>query len=244
MSFYKVTSKKYENVDVCIAPYDKLDESMTEKLDKQGISIITAIPESYPDVPIEPVKEEFKSQEEFKATVEEHKIEVGAYNNEIDELEEKIEKGELKKVIYIGDNNLKLGYILVKIDLKKDPLKALDEEDKANKRKTSESVIKELSQLLQTCGLPPSGFSAFEEQMLVFFMLDSLNIKHYPIFGIESKNLRCLPDDTKYKISKSVTVEQKAGIQRDFLIRYLTKAVDSNSKSFLLIEFCHQYFPQ
>lgn len=244
MSFCKVIADKYENIDVCINPYDKLDEPMSESLDAKGINVITTIAESYPEAPVAPVIEDFKSEEEFRTVKEEYDIEIGAYNKEIDEIEEKIERGELKKVIYIGDNNPRLCYIPVKTDPEKNPIKALDEEDEANKRNAAGGVIKELSQLLQTCWLPPGGFSAFEEQMLVFFMLDSLNIKHYPIFGIKEMNMKSLPDDLKYKISKSATLEQKAIIQRDFLIRHLVKSVDSNSKSLLLIEFTRQHFPQ
>lgn len=243
MSFCKVVADKYENVDVCITPYDKLDGTMAGKLEEQGINIVTTLAESYLEAPALPTREEFKSEEEYAEANEEYAIEIGAYNKEIDEIEDKIEKGELKKVIYIGDNNPKLCYIPVWNDPAKDPLKALEEEDAANKRNAANGVIKELSQLLLTCGLPVSGFSAFEEQMLIFFMLDSLNTKHYPIFGIKT-NLKSLPDDTKYKISKSVTAEQKAIIQRDFLIRHITKSVDSNSKSLLLIEFTRQHFPQ
>lgn len=244
MSFCKVIADKYENIDVCITPYDKLDGVMNESLEEQGIKAITTIAESYPEAPLAPVKENFKSDQEYNEAKEEYQIEIGAYNKDIDEIEAKIEQGKLKKVIYIGDNNPKLCYIPVMTDPDKDPLKALEEEDDANKRNATNGVIKELTQLLLTCGLPPSGFSAFEEQMLVFFMLDSLNIKHYSIFGIKETNMKGLPDDLKYKISKSVTAEQKSIIQRDFLIRYITKSVDSNSKSLLLIEFTRQHFPQ
>lgn len=244
MSFCKVVTEKFDNVAVCIAPYDKLDETTTKTLEEQGINLITTIAKDYPVAPPVPVREEYKSEQEYSKAVEEHRIEVMSYNHELGEIEDKIENGELKKVIYIGDNNPKLAYIPVETYPGKDPLKALEEEDVTNKRNAANGVIKELSQLLLTCGLPVSGFSAFEEQMLVFFMLDSLNIKHYPIFGIKESNLKSLPDDTKYKISKSVTAEQKAIIQRDFLIRYITKSVDSNSKSLLLIEFTRQHFPQ
>lgn len=244
MSFCKVVSEKFDNVAVCIAPYDKLDETVTEKLEEQGINLITTIAKDYPVAPPAPIKEEYKSEQEYSKALEDHRIEVMAYNHELGEIEDKIENGEFKKVVYIGDNNPKLAYIPVKTDSGKDPLKALEEEDATNKRNAANGVIKELSQLLLTCGLPVSGFSAFEEQMLIFFMLDSLNVKHYPIFGIKETNIKSLPDDTKYKISKSVTAEQKAIIQRDFLIRYITKSVDSNSKSLLLIEFTRQHFPQ
>lgn len=244
MSFCKVIADKYENVDVCITPYDKLEEVMTEKLEEQGISLITTIANDYPVAPPVPIREEYKSEQDYSKAMEDHRIEVMTYNHELGEIEDKIENGEFKKVIYIGDNNPKLAYIPVKTDSGKDPLKALEEEDAANKRNATNGVIKDLSQLLLTCGLPPSGFSAFEEQMLVFFMLDSLNVKHYSLFGINLANLKSLPDDIKYKISKSVTAEQKAIIQRDFLIRYITKSVDTNSKSLLLIEFTRQHFPQ
>ena len=105
-------------------------------------------------------------------------------------------------------------------------------------------VIKELGQLLQTCVLPISGFFAFEEQAMLFVMLDSLSVKYYPLFGIKDASVKSLTDDMKYKISKSLTAEQKAIIQRYFIIKHLVKSVDSNPKSLLLIEFSRQHFLQ
>lgn len=243
MSFCKVVSDKYENISVCINPYDKLDEGTKEKLEQEGIKVETVIAKDFPEEPNKPERREFSSDEEFKLALDNHKIEVLEYNNEMDEIQEKIDKGELKKVVYIGDNNPKLGIIPNK-DTEKDPLKTLEDEDAENKKQAALGVIKDLSQLIQTCMLPVSGFSEFEEQALIFVMLDSLSIKNYPLFGIKDANLKFLTDDMKYKISKTVTPEQKAVIQRDFIIRNLAKSVTSNSKSLLLIEFSRQHFPQ
>ena len=64
------------------------------------------------------------------------------------------------------------------------------------------------------------------------------------MFGIKDANLKGLPDDLKYRISKSLTPVQKAIIQRDFLVRHLVKAGESNAAATLLISFARQHFPQ
>jgi len=239
-----VVAKKYNSVKVCITPYDKLDVRMQEKLQEKGIDIITTIAQDFP-APLEsPVREVFKSEEDYKEAVSVHKVDVIAYNHEMDELEEKVLNGEIQKVVYIGDNNPKLCYIPVKGSQEKDPVKALQEEDEVNKRQAQAGVIKELGQLIKTCELPVSSFSAFEEEMVFYFMLDSLNVKHYPMFGIKDTALKCLPDDVKYKISKSLTVKQKSVIHRDFIIRHLSKAAGSNANMTLLLSFARQHFLQ
>ncbi|MBB4035392.1 ParB/RepB/Spo0J family partition protein [Dysgonomonas hofstadii] len=244
LGFCKVVAEKYEDVEVCIAPYDKLDDRMSEKLEEQGIKIITSIAKDFPEEPQKPIMEEFNSEEEFKIALDNHKIEVLDYNQQMDEIQEKVDLGELKKVVYIGNNNPKLGYIAVNNDMVRDPLKTLDQEDAENKKQAALGVIKDLSQLIQTCMLPISGFSAFEEQALLFLMLDSLSIKNYALFGIEDTNQKFLTDDMKYKLSKTLTDQLKIIIQRDFIIKHLVKSVDSNSKSLLLIEFSRLHFPQ
>lgn len=240
----KVLQEHYDNMDVCVTPYDKLDDDTRHKLEERGVEVKTVMATDYPTAPSTPERSMFKTEEEFEKAKDEYKIEALSYNHEVDEIEAKIEKGELKRLIYIGDNNPKLCYVPVTADPDKAPLKALQEEDEANKRIAKNGVIKELSQLLKTCVLSPGAFSEFEEQAVFYFMLDSLNANNYPLFGIKDTNMKCLPDDTKYKLCKSLTAAQKAIIQRDFLIRHLVKGTGSNASTTLLISFARQHFPQ
>lgn len=130
MGFCKVVSEKYEDVEVCINPYDKLDDTMNARLQEEGIKVVASLAKDFPEEPRKPEKGNYKSEKEFKIALDDYKIDILDYNNEMDEIQEKIEKGNIKKVIYIGDNNPKLGYI--KSDPDKDPLKTLEEEDIAN----------------------------------------------------------------------------------------------------------------
>ena len=120
----------------------------------------------------------------------------------------------------------------------------MQEEDEANKRQAKNAVVRELIQLLKTCEIPQGAFSEFEDQVVFYFMLDSLNSRHYPLFGITDASMRFLPDDTKYKICKSLTSDQKAVIRWDFLVRYLTKGTDSSAGTTLLISLAKLHFPQ
>ena len=244
LSCCKVMQEHYSNMDVCITPYDKLDEDTRKNLEEQGVEVKTVIATDYPVAPVAPQRESFQTEQDFQKAKDEYKIEVLAHNSDVDEIEAKIEEGELKRLIYIGDNNPKLCYIPVAPDPKKDPLKALQEEDEANKRQAKNAVVRELIQLLKTCEIPQGAFSEFEDQAVFYFMLDSLNSSHYHLFGITDATLKYLPDDTKYTICKSLTSDQKAVIRRDFLIRHLTKGTDSNAGTTLLISFAKLYFPQ
>jgi len=76
----------------------------------------------------------------------------------------------------------------------------------------------------------------------VYFL--PVQYRNYTLFGIKDTNIKGLPDDLKYKICKSLTPVQIAVIQRDFLVRHLVKAGDSNAATTLLISFAKQHFPQ
>lgn len=72
----------------------RLDEGTKEKLEQEGIKVETVIAKDFPEEPHKPEKGEFKTDEDFNN----HKIEVLEYNNEMDEIQEKIDKEELRKV--------------------------------------------------------------------------------------------------------------------------------------------------
>lgn len=170
-------------MDICITPYDKLDDSTRRMLEEQGIEVKSVMATDYPVAPDAPLRVDFKTGQEYENAKEEYKIEVLAHNKEVDEIEAKIEKGELKRLIYIGDNNPKLCYMPVTVDASKNPLKALQEEDEANKVQAKNGVLKELVQLLKNCMLPAGAFSEFEQQMVFFFMLKCLNVRSSPCSG-------------------------------------------------------------
>jgi len=244
-SFCVAASEKYPHLAICIAPYDKLNDEVNNSLQEQGIEVVAIKTEEYPQKPQKPERTDFSTEEEFNIAMGEYTIDDMGYASDMDEIEAKVQSGEYRRVVYIGDNNPKLCY--ARVDPKEkteDPKEKLIRQDEANKENVTKGTAKEIMQLLQSLEISTPAFSAFEEGILLFMMLDSLDRKHYPLVGIDNKDKRSLTDEEKYKIMKGATAEQILIIKRDFIIRNIGNPSASKYALLLLMEFSKLHFPQ
>ena len=242
VNFCKVVSDKFPEMAICIAPYDKMNNDIDKNLKEIGLDIKTMKVEEFPVTPVAPVESDYNSKEAYTAAMDEHHIEEMAFYKEIEEINEKIDTGKFKKIIYIGDNNPAFGYVkLVKADAL-NPVESLEKQDKNNKEAASKNAAKEVSILLQENEFPATALSVFEDELISFVMLDSLHKKYFSYFGFKDKEKQKLTEEDKYKIIKSITPEQKSLICRNFLQNNLTTQFGANIRSMFLIEFGKQHF--
>lgn len=244
-SFCVAASEKYPQLAICIAPYDKLNDEVNNNLQEQGIEVVAIKAEEYPPKPQKPERTDFSTEEEYNIAMGEYTIDDMSYASDMDEIEVKVQSGEYRRVVYIGDNNPRLCY--ARVDPKErqeNPLEKLMRQDEANKENVTKGTAKEIVQLLQSLEISTPVFSAFEEGMLLFMMLDCLNWKHYPLMGIDNKEKRTLTDEEKYKIMKGATPEQILMIKRDFIIRNIGNPSASKYALLLMMEFSKLHFPQ
>ena len=75
-------------------------------------------------------------------------------------------------------------------------------------------------------------------------MLDYLDKKYFPAFGYTDEKKDMLTAEEKYKTIKSLTLEQKALVYRNFLIKNLISHTGHNLRMMLLIEFSKQHFKE
>lgn len=244
VNFCKALSEQYPGMEVCIAPYDKMNKDIDNSLSAIGVRIKTLKIEEYPVMPPPPQRSDYPTEEEYLGAADEYNIEEMAFYKEVDEIEEKIQKGELKKVIYIGDNNPIVGYVKVLENSKSDPLETLQKQDAENKAIATKNAAKEVALLLQSAEVTGNGLTVFEDELVLFVMLDSLDRKYFPAVGIDEEDKQMLTDKEKYKIVKSATSEQKVLILRNFLIRSMTILNSVDLKTMLLIEFSKQHFEE
>lgn len=244
LNFCKVVSEQFPDMPVVIAPYDKMNEGIGAGLKENGIGIRTAQVEEYPAMPQKPVRTDYGAEETYNEALDEYTIEEMSYYKEMEEIEEKIKNGELEKVIYIGSNNPVIGYARVAGAKKEDPLESLQKQDKENKALAVRNAAKEVSVLLQTSDFPGGSLSVFEDELVLYTMLDSLDRKYYPAFGFKDAQKQSLSGEEKYRIAKSATAEQKSLVYRGYLLRRLACPSDSGYASMLLIEFGRQHFAE
>ncbi|MFV0538249.1 MAG: ParB/RepB/Spo0J family partition protein [Dysgonomonas sp.] len=233
------------DITVCISPLDKLNEEINSNLQQDGIDIKTVITQEYPELPTKPEKESYATDAAYKEAMEEYRIEKMAFHAELDEIEHKVETGQYKKYIYIGDNNPKFCYANVEQDKTVDPVKELEEQDFKNKELAIKNICKEALELLSTKEIPLSDFSLFEDELFLYFMLNYLKPKHYHLFGISNQN--SLSERDKEGIIKGITGQQRTLLFREVIISHFMNIRDYSSKhksSFLLTEFVKRLLPQ
>jgi len=244
MNFCKVVSEQYPEISVCIAPYDKMNDTVNNDMKEIGVDIRTMKAEEYPEKPLPPVQSDYKSELEYKAAMDEFSIEEMGFYKEMEELEEKEKSGKIKKVIYVGDNNPGIRYVEVIKGKGLDPLENLQKQDQENKTAATRNAAKEVSSLLQNLEINNGQLSVFEDELLIFMMLDYLDKKYFPVFGYADEKKDMLTAEEKYKIIKSLTAEQKSLVYRNFLIKNLINHTGHNLRMMLLIEFSKQHFKE
>jgi len=74
-------------------------------MEGHGIEVKTAMVTEYPVVPVKPERSMFKIEEDFEKVKDEYNLEVLSYNHEVDEIESKIEKGEIRRHLYRGQQS-------------------------------------------------------------------------------------------------------------------------------------------
>lgn len=235
-----------DGYEVCIAPFDKVNPNISEKLKEEGIKIKTAVKFECPEPPQEPKRSDYKLQFQYDEAIEKFKFEEMAYFADLDDYEEKVEQGEYKKCVYIGSNNPIPCYVPIEKKEKRDPVTALKQEDEKNRESAIKSIYTDSLNLLLTKEIPISPFSEFEDDVFSFFLLDYLDRKFYKLLGIKDDPGSTLPDKEKEEVLKNLTNQQVDIIKRAFIMRRISTTKVQNTASricFLLPEFVKQHFP-
>ncbi|WP_165026655.1 ParB/RepB/Spo0J family partition protein [Dysgonomonas sp. ZJ279] len=244
LSFCKIESEKNPSITLCVNPFDKVKEDIGAKLKDEGLEIKTVVTKDYPVAPIKPEASSFKMNFEYEKALEEYKIEDLAFYNEVEEIETKVENGEYKKFVYIGDGNPKICYAPVEKTTLSDPISELKEQDKKNKEAAMKNVYKESMEVLKTHTIPEIEFSISEDEIYLFLLLNFLEKKNFIRFGITDEKKTFLTDEDKNSIIRNITPGQRNLLQREFIIKHFPSSSDPNSRiAFLVPQLSMIYFP-
>lgn len=201
----------------------------------------------YPSKPEEPEYADISDEEEIQKAKSRYEEDVQTYNQFIEELKQKEEKGELTRYAVIRDKNIQFKYREHETknpheELKKQ-LSNLKTKDKRNQELKVINTVKDTKEFMEQNEIMVSKeFSTHEECLLYFFLLSSLNPKHYPIFGLPN-NTYFLEDEQKKNIVESgLTDEQKNVIRRDFILKKFDSAFGSGTTSNLYVQFMKEHF--
>lgn len=223
------------------------DVATQETLKIKGYEFITGTLIDEPEMPEEPDKEDLASDEEYAEVMEEYTAEVEEYKEDLARLNESIEKGELKRCIYIGKISVSLE-VCKEVQIKEkepkteSPIEKLEKKDKRNKELMQEKIIADVKNIVQTRNFEKE-FSESEEDILYFFLLGYMDEKRLGDFGCTGY---CVPDDKRLEmIANGLTEEMKTMLRRDFIVKHLCgNAYRGNAEADYLISFAKIHLPE
>jgi ParB family chromosome partitioning protein len=250
----KAVLRENPDTEICKPSYNGGHEEIYACLSEQGYQVETERINIFPDEPEKPDRNTFENEEDFQKAEDEYYGEMADYKEETDELDDLFANGKAKQAVTLDSNQIKFGYILVR-DNDSDTATAngtkplttanlLLKQDRRNKEIAVENIVEDTRRFIRENDAPESDFSEFEDKLLYFTMMDDLKREHIALFTDDTEKKWHLTDEDKIAVINSLTEEQKTVIRRDFLVSHLSDACGVSKKSYLMLEFARQHFPE
>ena len=242
---------EYPEANLCQYQYDT-NEAVASRLAEMGYEIETVsdYPKRFPTEPDAPQREEDDTDEEYADMVQDYQEEMQEYYTERAELLSKSEAGEITLYIWVGRNDVTLGYKAVPVKQREDGsastaiIADLKAKDMRNKEIAVEHTIADTKEQIKKVDITEAKFSNEEDKMIYFFLLSSLRREHYEAVGLTDRDpYKALDDMEKMAIIAKLNAKTKAIIRRDFLIANFQGAYRTNAISGLLFAFAKKHMP-
>ena len=242
---------EYPEANLCQYQYDT-NEAVAVRLTEMGYEIETVsdYPKRFPTEPEAPQREEDDTDEEYADMVQDYQEEMQEYYTERAELLSKSETGEITLYIWVGRNDVTLGYKAVPVKQREDGsastaiIADLKAKDVRNKEIAVEHTIADTKEQIKKVDITEAKFSNEEDKMIYFFLLSSLRREHYEAVGLTDRGEYApLTDKDKMAIIARLNARTKAIIRRDFLIDNFKGAYRTNAISGLLFAFAKKHMP-
>lgn len=247
--------EQHPNASLCRDPYCS-DEAVVERLVSMGFEVetIAVRVENYPIAPDEPQAEQYENTEDYAEAHDSYEQQMSEYIQEFEDVNHRLEAGEITLYVKIGHKNAYLGYVdnaVVQraVNSKTSepiltPIEKLEKQDVRNKEIALEKTIEDTKKRILDVDMTERKFGADEDKMIYFFLLSSVRKENYPALGIEGNIRAYLTEEDKLSIVANLTAKEKAIIRRDFLIANFKNASRTNAISSMLIEFAKKHMPQ
>jgi ParB family chromosome partitioning protein len=235
------------NVGVCVTPYSNASQEVVAQLSDKGCEVYEMYANSYPLQPVQPLRENYKTEEEFKEADFEYDVEMHSYLERLDELEKLAGEGKIQKLIDVSKLTPVICYRTLATEAQspaqEDPVSKLQAQDKRNKEIAVEKTVEEVKQFIRTGEIPDSGFTGKEEELIYYLMMSDVRKDHFGKLGYEEERFGLSPEQ-KTGIVSSLTDGQKNMIRRDFITKHLSDTFGNTIQSLLLLDFASLHFPE
>lgn len=242
---------EHPEANFCQYQYDT-NEAVASRLAEMGyvIETVSDYPKRFPTEPDAPQREEDDTDEEYADMVQDYQEEMQEYYTERAELLSKSEAGEITLYIWVGRNDVTLGYKAVPVKQREDGsastaiIADLKAKDVRNKEIAVEHTIADTKEQIKKVDITEAKFSNEEDKMIYFFLLSSLRREHYEAVGLTDRGEYApLTDKDKMAVIARLNARTKAIIRRDFLIDNFKGAYRTNAISGLLFAFAKKHMP-
>jgi ParB family chromosome partitioning protein len=239
-------------IEITQSPYRcNTNEEVFVELSEQGYMLNECSLRSFPEAPEMPEREQFEELKDYEEAIEEYNSMLSDYATKNEEVENLISVGKAKVMLTVEDNEVIKGYAIlpeneVQISTttnEVDAVQKLEKQDRRNREIAVENIVDDTKKLIRETEIPQSDFTEFEDKLLYFVMLEDVKREHFVQLDISHKNWH-LSDEDKIKIINNMTEEQKTLIRRDFLVKHLSNTFGIAKKSYLMLEFARQHFPE
>ena len=224
------------------------DDVYTE-LSEQGYTFNECSIRPIPTLPELPERVQFEEQEDYEEAIEEYHSECTDFAEEKEKIENLISAGNAKVMLTVDNNEVVKCYAILPeseqqtSNIEADTVQKLEKQDRRNKEIAVENIIEDTRKHIRETEIPQSDFTEFEDKLLYFVMLEDVKREHFAQFDIQTENWH-LSDDDKFEIINNLTEEQKILIRRDFLVKHLSNTFGKTKKSYLMLQFARQHFPE
>lgn len=243
---------EHPEANLCQYQYDT-NEAVAVRLTEMGYDIenVSDRPNRFPTEPEAPQREEDDTDEEYAEMVQEYESDMQEYKDKCAGLLAKVEAGEITLCIFVGHNDVTLGYKVVPVEQREDgnapavKIAELEAKDVRNKEIAVEKTIADTKEQIKKVDITEAKFTNEEDKMIYFFLLSSLRREHYEAVGLTDRDpYAALSDKEKMAVIAKLNAKTKAIIRKDFLIANFQGAYRTNAISGLLFAFAKKHMPE
>ena len=196
-----------------------------------------------PAEPQAPQAEQFREANEYEQAVERYEMQRQEYEQTLQEALQQAEAGAIRLMVSPEPTDARLIAIPVNHREKEpDFVKRLSQEKQANVERAITKTVEDTRKMMCKEQMEAPVFSAFDENVLLYCLLDALRHDHLALFGEKYRESHYLTDADKLEIVKNLTPEQRDIIRHDYIVEALSKKGESKIVGQMIMEYANIHY--
>lgn len=196
-----------------------------------------------PAEPQAPQAEQFREANEYEQAVVRYEMQRQEYEQTLQEALQQTEAGAIRLMVSPEPTDARLIAIPVNHREKEpDFVKRLSQEKQANVERAITKTVEDTRKMMRKEQMEAPVFSAFDENVLLYCLLDALRHDHLALFGEKYRESHYLTDADKLEIVKNLTPEQRDIIRHDYIVEALSKKGESKIVGQMIMEYANIHY--